>query len=828
PILFDSRDAKYIPTPLQGASRYSVETEQGNEELYRRLTDQPYAKKPKLGKLKALPKREVKQDFFETDKIFLAKLPTTNPELFGREKELKILNKAWKDSRTCILSLKAWGGVGKTALVKSWLNKMQKDNYRGAEMVYGWSFYSQGTREDRQASADPFFEHALKWFGDPDPKEGLPRDKGERLAGLVNEHRTLLILDGLEPLQYPPGEMGGRLRDQGMQVLLKSLARSNKGLCLITTRVKVEDIKDVASPCVRNENLDHLSKEAGAALLKSLGVKGTAAEYQTTSEEFKGHALALNLLGRFLDMAHKGDIRKRDLVPELTVEEEEGGHARRVMESYEVWLSGQPELDILSIMGLFDRPADGGAIEVLRQEPPIDGLTTELQGLSEPGWKQAVAHLKELRLLEPLDEKNQDTLDCHPLVREHFAERLRGEAPEAWKQAHSRLYEYYRDLQKKKQPDTLEEMQPLFAAVAHGCLAGRHQESLDQVFNPRIARDNEAYCAHVLGAFGAVLSAISGFFEVPWSKPSSGLKDSDKSWVLSVAGFCLRALGRLREAAQPIKAGLKARIGLKDWENAAIAASNLSELYLAIGDLAQAVEYLRQSVEYADRSEDEFQRLGKRAGLAAALHQAGRLNEAEALFIEAEALQKKLQPQYPILYSLTGFYFCDLLLGQGKYKEVQERACQTRKIALENKWLLDIGLDTLSLGRACLLKAQEEKNGAFSKATEYLEEAVDGLRKAGTQHHLPRGLLARAALRRVKREFSEAWKDLEETRELAGLGSMGLHLADYNLEATRLCLAQREKKEAREHLQTAGEMVEKMGYHRRDQELLAMEQELKG
>ena len=102
----------------------------------------------------------------------------------------------------------AFGGVGKTALVKKWLIQMGADNYRGAERVYGWSFFSQGAAEGKQASADEFVSAALKWFGDLNPTEGSPWDKGERLAMLVNKHRTLLILDGLEPLQYP-AEQGG-------------------------------------------------------------------------------------------------------------------------------------------------------------------------------------------------------------------------------------------------------------------------------------------------------------------------------------------------------------------------------------------------------------------------------------------------------------------------------------------------------------------------------------------------------------------------------------------------------------------------------------------
>lgn len=63
PVLFEYCKVEHIPTPLQGATRYCVDTPQGYEDLYRRLTDQPYTKKPKLGELRALPARERKQDF---------------------------------------------------------------------------------------------------------------------------------------------------------------------------------------------------------------------------------------------------------------------------------------------------------------------------------------------------------------------------------------------------------------------------------------------------------------------------------------------------------------------------------------------------------------------------------------------------------------------------------------------------------------------------------------------------------------------------------------------------------------------------------------------
>jgi hypothetical protein len=98
-------------------------------------------------------------------KIELSKLPQTSREFLGREAKLKLLDDAWSETgRTHVVELVAWGGVGKTSLVKRWLERLKADGWRGARWVYGWSFYSQGTSEDRQASDDPFLTDALHWF----------------------------------------------------------------------------------------------------------------------------------------------------------------------------------------------------------------------------------------------------------------------------------------------------------------------------------------------------------------------------------------------------------------------------------------------------------------------------------------------------------------------------------------------------------------------------------------------------------------------------------------------------------------------------------------
>ena len=110
-------------------------------------------------------------------------------------------------------------------------------------------------------------------------------------------------------------------------------------------------------------------------------------------------------------------------------------------------------------------------------------------------------------------------------------------------------------------------------------------------------------------------------------------------------------------------------------EEAAIRASNLSELELTLGEVAGAVGDAEQSVTYADRSgdADAWMSNARTNHAADALHQAGRRAEAERRFREAEQMQAERQPEYPLLYSLQGFRYCDLLLAARRACRVARR-----------------------------------------------------------------------------------------------------------------------------------------------------------
>ena len=658
-------------------------------------------------------------------------------ELFGREGELKRLDVAWEDPKTKVITIVAWGGVGKTSLVMAWMARMAAEEWRGAARVFDWSFYSQGTRETGSASSETFLAEALRFFGDPDLAESNASgwDKGRRLAELVARKRSLLILDGLEPLQYPPGPLAGQIKDPALEALLKGVAQHNPGLCVVTTRESVADLGPWHSTTAPEWRLERLDRESGARLLHSLGVRraGAAeigpddAELKTACDDVDGHALTLRLLGNYLSKAHGGDVRKRSLArldqadPLFKTGRMDAGtpygHAFKVMGVYANWLAesgaeGQRQLALMRLMGFFDRPADPACIAALCEAPAIPDLAEPLIGLGAADWSVLAADLEEAGLVRPSpwepkkvsgysEEKARESmeqqrrgysfglgepedfasapltthhsplasaLESHPLVREYFAARLRSEHPDAWQEGHRRLCEHLRG-SVPYWPEGFEGLQPLYQAVSHGCQAGLHEEACDGVYRDRIQRGTGSggfYSTKKLGAVGADLGAVACFFEEPWRRLSPNLSEVDQAWLLNQAAVRLSALGRLTEAVEPMRMGIAARVKLEQFGQAAVSASNLSALELTLGEVDAAVADGEQSVTFADRSEDEFLREVTRTVNADALHQAGRREEAGALFREAEAMQAKRQPSYPRLYSLRGFRYCDLLLSEAE------------------------------------------------------------------------------------------------------------------------------------------------------------------
>ena len=882
-------------------------------------------------------------------RIDLTHLPAGAPHFPGREVELAALDAALHTARpdveagtgrTAIVELVAPGGTGKTALIKRWLEGLMARGWGGTRRVYAWSFYSQGTPfgsgADRQASEDHFLAAALAWFAVAIAPSANPADKGQALAEALTQAPTLLLLDGCEPLQHPPGPLVGELCAPGLKALFAHLASAGRpGLCVLSTRERVRNLDEwvrgdahPGGPVLRLD-LANLSDTDGARLLHTLGAARAGAapiaaedpELCAASRAVQGHALTLSLLGNYLRLAHGGDIRRRDRVDLGAASAATGGHAFRVMAAYTHWLGqgGEPgaqALAALRLLGFFDRPASPDNLAALRAAPPIPGLTealftppgpgatrtaatataatgsagvpparstgvppatarvsvrvlglarqfwqslvhrtppvgggpagsrrSQVEPIGDTQWRIALKRLEDAGLIAPPAAAHPapaDSLDAHPLVREYLAETLASDHSAAWREGHRRLYERLKGSAPHR-PEGLDGLQPLYQAVAHGCRAGLWQEVKDEVYEDRILRgtgNDGFYSVKKLGAFGADLGAVACLFAEPWSRPAPALKESDRAWLLNQAAFSLRALGRLGEALEPMRAGAEMHVRQKDWRNAAIGYGNLSELQLTLGRPAEAVADAGRAVEYADRSGDAFQRLAQRTALADALHQRGETAQAGAGFAEAESMQSQRQSEYPLLYSLQGFRYCDLLLAAAERaawsahgaadgesapagpadacEAVAERARGAqrawREIFTNPEPLLDIALDHLTLARCALYADRLASRPPGREAQDQTGRALNGLRAAGVQHHLPRALITRAWLRHAQGDPAGTAADLAEAARIASRGPMPLHLADCALHRARLF-------HDRAALTQARHLIETHGYGRRLPEL---------
>jgi tetratricopeptide (TPR) repeat protein len=853
----------------------------------------------------------------------------------GRDENLAALNRAWADvlarnaDRPRIISLVAVGGAGKSTLLTHWKNELlRRDESGGVERYFDWSFYAQGagTDADRarmQVAADStaFVAEALKFFGDLGPVEHgeTSWDRGARLAVLVAKHRTLLLLDGLEPLQYAPGPRSGRLKDDALLALFSGLQQTAQGLCVVTSRERIADLastKHSSTPCWP---LQKLTSEAGARVLKRKGVVGPEPELQKACTEAHGHALTISLMGQYLRLAFSPpDIARRDCFgfaeADATTQD---GHAFRVFAAYERWLAEDGrtvEVAILRLLGLFDRPATPDCLTALAAAPAIAGLTEPLIGLPEAGWNIALERLEKLGLISfaawhrtvprgyardvamrvmaagertpsigqseqftptPMALVTARSIDAHPLLREYFARQLdsSGSGPTA----HARLCEHLCGAV-PYWPDGREGLLPLFQAVHHACKAGRIFFAKDEILQKRILRGiqgpHKDYAFAHLGLHDLTLAAFARFFRSPWRDLSDELDSQGRGWVLATAAFILRALNRLTEARDAMNAGLEIdrNIGGLNWwdaRNAAIAASNLSELELLLGNVQDAVETGKEAVDWADRSGCPRHQATKRIAHAVALHCAGRRGQSRAIL--AQALLAARRPGGGMSVGWALYLRTDCLLDEAESQcwqrlrqplpnaasrdstleqSVSDRAVmghirgapnldsieRVTKNALQSKTrstdYLSIALSELTLGRVHLIRSiLGTTDPHLQHAKTWLDSALAGLRKEGQLQFLPLALLPCAWHAAVAGEITRCRDRLDEAYALAtrgGIaeshwrGGMRLFIVETLLYRVRLfglgCSYPWPGSTPEQDLASAAALAVDCGYHRRDVE----------
>ena len=669
-------------------------------------------------------------------------LPKPTTALIGRKTELAQLTTAFTDPNKRLAIIVAAGGIGKSALTDEWLQQIAVHNYYGKTHVFGWSFYSQGSH-NTFTNSQPFFSAVLPFLGISEiPKDEI--EKARVLAQCLQQQPCLLILDGLEPLQYAENlpSMSGELQDSALKEFIACLRRTaDKSFVLLSSRQPLMELKNWQPESYLSLDLKTLPPEDGAALLKNLGVTGEAEERQAICKDLNGHALSLVLLGHLLHEHHQGDCRYAKELPPLTSAhgdsnaEQDSRHALRVLDYYDS-LQDEASRCFLQLLGLFDRPMNPAEKAVLIASA---NHAEPLRALTQKQWQAVEQRLERSGLL--LGRKGTFTRfewDTHPIIRAYFGQKFKENHPETFKQAHKVLFDYYQNLPEKEVPDTLEEMLPLYRAVMHGCLAGEYKKALIDVFQQRINRINDLYSLYKLGAYSYNLVALSAFFSANWIKLNDEyITEPEEVWLSNLVSFSLMSSGRLLDAVAMRERSIELSLKMKDLDAAASNARTFTDLLLPLGKLREAEIVSNKSLSYALQIYDKWGQKRSYSRVAIILYHLGKLDLAKITFIKSEQIQAQSNddPSFNFLYASR---YCGLLIDMaGNHTDFENILNYILKCCQSNPSLLDVALNHLTLARIFMALQYHTANIEFNLA-------VQGIQKANKIEFTPPFYLYRA------------------------------------------------------------------------------------
>lgn len=363
--------------------------------------------------------------------------------VFGRENELEQLRNAWASHSIALFSLQGDSGMGKTTLIRLWLQQLASKYWADIDALFVWCFPHTDTPAAQRAAIDDFFKHALLWLLDKGeslpPSYEHPRQIIERLS----QQRALLVLDNIPCL-----EANGKTElDVALQAFLEQLAAVQQGMCLLAGCTSMPE-SVLALPNSEHLSLQALQPDAAVQLLWRLGVKGDMESLQRLVRQFGEYPLTLALTAQYLLHWHDGDVHRADSIPIWYDPKDKGRAIRRVLAAYEVWLGNTPELAMLYFMPLFRRPFRiqdlQSWVAVVRlpwlsrwrtEAGSYESLVKTLQMLSNEGWEQAWQRLLQFGLLEPYVDGQY--FEMQSVVGEYFTRQLQTHYPAVWEHEHS-------------------------------------------------------------------------------------------------------------------------------------------------------------------------------------------------------------------------------------------------------------------------------------------------------------------------------------------------------------------------------------------------------
>jgi len=632
------------------------------------------------------------------------------PNFVGRKEMLETITEWYTNPEVRIGALIGWGGVGKSATVRKWYDTLESNGIK-PDGIFWWGFY-------RNAYLEQFLNALLRYVsqGQIEPETIKSTwEKTDRINEYVHQGTYLIILDGLEQMQKSAsGDEFGMMIYRECTELLHYFADVPKadGLCLITTRYRLKDLDEWHERGYEKRSLIDLSIPDSLKMLRSRGVKGSEEEMTEVINRYKGHALSLTSVAGYLKRYYDGNIKQAPEVEFVLSDKDRFKDVNKLLRKYAEKMS-ESERIFLYIFSIFRQEVteDDFAI-VFRHKVKDTEFTKVLVRMHELDFRDLISGLVDWRLISY--DKTKKTYTTHPLIKGYFESTFDEKIK---KLCHKHIYQYF-GLYAPEWPETLDEMQPLFEQVYHGCAAGLYDEACDNVYWKKINRMNEDFITHKLGAWETDLSLAKTFFpEGDFSQIPLVSGKRDQGWILAKAGLGLLLKGQPKEAEGPFLKGLQVDIEAKDWENVSLDYINLAELQLLSSELESGVESAKKAIEMAKKADLDRNISISKSYLARMLHLLGKSEEAAKEFRQADEYERKFTGLG--LYGSYVVWGADFLMSMKRIDEAFELTKLHFVICKSQNWT-----NSISRYHRCF-GAIERLKGNHNEAEIHLQKSLE-------------------------------------------------------------------------------------------------------
>lgn len=754
------------------------------------------------------------------------------PNFTGRVAERQMLS-AWLDADAThpLLSLRALGGFGKSALVWHWLTH-DVDPARWPRVVW-WSFY------EGDASFDHFLAEALHYLSGG--KFDVTKISGKAavlsLLQSLQEPGTLLVLDGFERVlrafggldaAYQGDESKREAHERDCISPLAELFLYNvatlprlRSKVLLTTRLVPRILEarggGLWAGCVERQ-LHELDPADAVAFFRARGIRGTDVEITQACKPYGYHPLSLALLVGWIaeDVQQPGDVaaaRRLDVGGR-----DETGLARQRQHQHHVLEVAYdsltpPRQELLGRIACFRSPVAYDTLQALAKAsqatPPASSGGKQGQGkkkaaptpsVGQPSASTLDADLRDLiaRCLLHHD-RNENRFDLHPIVRRYAYDRLA--APER-AAAHVRLRDYFAAVPRPEKVTRLEHLAPVIELYHHTVHAGQLDEAFT-LFRDRL--HNPLY--YQLGAYALIIDVLRPLFADGEERPPRLKNEYDQGWTLAALANSYTLNGQSRRALPLAEQQIAIREKLSDKGNLAVVLGILAHNQLIIGALRAAESNQRRRVALGREINNPLNQASGHQGLGELLAYRGAFAESEselASALKSFEQQGNVQSQ-GVVWAYSGLRELHRLRLEPSAADRRAALAAARR-ALEmadEQARSDYPLERDYVRAHWLLGAAYRVAGDFDQAERHLHEALERCRRINLVEHEADILIDLARLRAATGAPPDAQRLAEEAQQIAQRCGYVLQGADAHLELAKLARARGDVPSATDHARQA-------------------------